>query len=329
MNRLITVYILAYNRPDYLRECLQSIDSQTLRDFRLVVLDNASKTDLKPIVEQAAQQRGRPIEYVRHPSNIESIGNFRHAWDDPKTTPYFLIFHDDDMMHPEFLERGLAAIQHPSAPAWSGSHSLGFTGRAPCFPALDSALPLQLSAAELAYRLLTGRCNITFSTVIYRSELTSSIDLETLSAEHSIVFDRPLLLALAERHGCALSPLPLVLYRCHPAQDSKNGPLNEDHLLALFTTYRRMLQPLWNPRVERDFYAWSGFHIPDGHGRLAVTQRSPFRHYLQKARDLGVYRDRCLWHYLIGSVRSSLFARLRRAPAKLRYMFGERLVLGR
>ena len=322
MNSPVTVFVLAYNRPDYLLECLHSIVHQTLSNFRIVVLDNASATDLQPIIEQVRYQSGKVIEYLRHPRNIESIGNFRHAWYYSKTTPYFVIFHDDDIMHPEFLERSLAAMKHSGAPAWAGSQSKAFTGSAPSFPALGADMPMYLSASELAYRLLTQRCNVTFSTVIYRSDLVDSIDICALSERHSILADRPLLFALAERHGCSLSPLPLVLYRCHPAQDSTNGPLNEDNLFSLFTAYRQVLQPLWSEQVERDFYAWSGFHIPDGYSRLTVTKRSSLREYLQKARAMGVYRDRYFSRYLLGLV-YGFFCRLRRAFAKLQQPLGE------
>jgi len=313
MTDLITVYVLAYNRPDYLQECLQSLASQTLRGFRVVVQDDASPTSLKPVVEQFS---GLAIEYRRNPRNLRLFGNFYQAWHDLKTTPYFVIFHDDDLMHPEFLERSLEMICHPSAPAWAGSNHLGFTGHPPTFPVLGDDSPLYLNAAELAHGLLTSRSSVTHSSAIYRSDLTTSIDLELLIEQHYIVADRPIFFALAEQHGCALSPLPLVLYRYHLSQSIKVSPLSEDNLLALFTTYRRTLQPIWNNQVERDFYAWSGFGIPDGYRRLAASKRSPFPEYLRKARALGIYRDRLLLGFLTGSV-WQFFSRLRRAPAKL------------
>jgi len=314
MSPLITVYILAYNRPDYLRECLESVARQTLRDFRVIVLDDNSPTSLQPVAKEFNEL---VVEYRRNPCNLRLFGNFYQAWHDPKTTPYFVIFHDDDLMHPQFLERSLKMICHPSLPAWAGSSSLEFQGEPPAFPNLGADSPHYLKAADLAHGLLTGRLKVTHSSAIYRTELTSSLELQPLIDQHHIAADRPIFFALAEHRGCALSSLPLVLYRYHSSQSIKISPLSEDNLLALFTTYRRVLQPIWSPAVERDFYVWSGYQIPDGYGRLAVTQRTSFHNYLRKARELRVYRDRFLWNYLSGSLRH-FFVRLGRAPAKVR-----------
>jgi len=303
MSSLITVYILAYNRPNYLRECLESVVCQTLHDFKIVVLDNASSTDLKSVVNDVEKNSGRVINYLRHSQNIQSFGNFLYAWKDPKTTPYFIIFHDDDIMHPEFLERSTTLIHKFLKPAWIGSQSVEFKGKKPVFPILCSDSPLHFSAAELAHRILTSQSNVTFSTVIYRSNLTKVIDLENLCKTHSILFDRPLLFALAKLHGCILSPQPFILYRCHEAQDSSSGPLNEDNLLSLFKAYKQALQPIWDAKVQQDFYSWSGFHIPDSFNRLSLNKRSSFRKYLQKARQLDVYRDSYLRNYMIGATR--------------------------
>jgi hypothetical protein len=277
---------------------------------------------LKPVVEEFSELA---IEYRRNPQNLRLFGNFYRAWHDPKTTPYFVIFHDDDLMHPEFVERSLQMIRHPRLPAWAGSDHLGFVGHPPAFPVLGDDSPLFLSAAELAHGLLLNRLSVTHSSAIYRSDLTTTIDLEPIIEQHSIAADRPIFFALAEKHGCALSHLPLVLYRYHSSQSIKVSPLSEDNLLALFTTYRSTLQSLWSRQVERDFYAWSAFHIPDGYLRLAASKRSQFPEYLRKARALGVYRDRVLLGFLFGSV-SQFVSRLRRVPAKLRQVLHDALV---
>jgi len=291
MNQQITVYILAYNRPEYLNDCLSSLSKQTFRDFHIVVLDNASQTDLISVVRQ---YDNLDIDYIRHPYNIESIGNFSHAWNAEKNTPYFMIFHDDDIMHPEFLERGLKIMNHSSNPAWVGFDALFFDGCPPPFPSIESDVPLHLSGAELAYRLITGTSNVVFSSVIYRSDLIKTVDLKKLISEHSIICDRPLLFALAQNHRCFLSSLRLVLYRCHAAQDSKNGPLNEDNVFSLFLTYRQVLQTIWSKRVEFAFYSWSAFTLREVFYAWPIQNCSTLSEYLCKARGIGVYNDRFL-----------------------------------
>ena len=57
----LTICVLTYNRPGFLAETLRSIVAQTYRDFRLVVLDNASPTDLRPVVEKLAENFGLTV----------------------------------------------------------------------------------------------------------------------------------------------------------------------------------------------------------------------------------------------------------------------------
>jgi glycosyltransferase involved in cell wall biosynthesis len=289
---LVTVYVLAYNRPDYLFKCLQSIANQTFKNFLVVVLDNASDKELFPIVSMFDMLS---IKYVKHSKNIQSFGNFSYAWNEKKNTPYYVIFHDDDLMHPEFLEKSLHAICHLNSPAFSCSESIKFTNQEPVIPKLEKGKILYLNLHELTIGLINDRFDITFSTVMYRSDINSIINLEELINKYSIIFDRPLLLALAGKtNGCAVISQPLAFYRCHPEQDSKNGPINEDNILSLCTAYRNSLLPMISNRVNRDFYTWSSFHLLDSYSRIASQKKSSLPVFLEKAISLNIYRNNFL-----------------------------------
>lgn len=107
----VTVAILAYNRPDYLKESIRSVLDQTYRYFKIIVYDDCSPTDLKPVVDEFPDER---ISYHRNHVNIGQFANAAQAVD-LCDTELLVILHDDDRMFPWALERLAGAVdQHPS-----------------------------------------------------------------------------------------------------------------------------------------------------------------------------------------------------------------------
>jgi len=94
----VTLVITTFDRPDYLEDCLASVKDQTLTGFRLVVLDNASAADYSGALDRF---RELPMSYVRNETNIGAAGNIGKAMRRYSDSKYLVVFHDDDMMHPE------------------------------------------------------------------------------------------------------------------------------------------------------------------------------------------------------------------------------------
>ena len=210
MSKRVTVYILTYNRPDYLAQCLASIRNQTFRDFRVVVLDNASSSDCQ---EGLKQYSDLDIAYVRHPQNIGSTGNFKYAWSCTTDTEYMMVFHDDDLMHPDLLAEETAILDSDKSILWVATGMRGFTGRPPPISGRPSAIKHVFDRAGLARTLIRRGGSLHFGSVMYRTAARSLVDLDSLLESLSIVFDGPLLFGLAEKGRCALIDAPLGLQR--------------------------------------------------------------------------------------------------------------------
>ena len=301
MAETVTIYILAYNRPEYLCQCLNSISAQTHSNFKVVVLDNASQADLKAVTKSFADLN---IDYIRHPKNLGSTGNIKYAWQQPKDTEFFMMFHDDDLLRPGFLQIGLGALGKNDDVAWLASELQSFKSDPPAYRSIESAEPLLLDEAHLAYGLMKREFQLAFSSVIYRSADVDRIDLDGLFSSYSIIFDRPMLFKLASDRRCAILRSPLVLYRLHPMQDSKTGPVSEDNLLALCSSYRSAFSPIWTTKIQKEFYAWSGHELIAGYRRVARDKKSSLANYLKKAREQGVYQDRLLANYLFRLIKN-------------------------
>lgn len=118
---LITVAIPTRNRPEYLKQALISVIEQTYKEMRIVVIDNDSDSeyDSKAVVEELADPR---VEYIRNKKNLGIIGNWNKAIE-ICDTKYLSIFHDDDIMLPEFIARSIANLEENPSAGMSYSHA--------------------------------------------------------------------------------------------------------------------------------------------------------------------------------------------------------------
>jgi glycosyltransferase involved in cell wall biosynthesis len=108
----VSIAIVTYNRCDYLRKSLEAALAQTYHDFELLIVDNASNDDTARMVSQYQDPR---LIYIRRSVNGGPAANYIEAMSHAKGD-YLLISHDDDLMHPELVERQMQAFsRHPDA----------------------------------------------------------------------------------------------------------------------------------------------------------------------------------------------------------------------
>ena len=110
----VTIGIPTYNRPEWLRQSMQSVLNQSVRDFRLLVADNASDEATREVVASFRDDR---VDYVRSTVNIGMTPNINRIIGLAETE-FVNILPDDDVLYPTYLESVLAAFElHPEAGA--------------------------------------------------------------------------------------------------------------------------------------------------------------------------------------------------------------------
>lgn len=97
----VSVCMPVYNGSDYIAESIESVLAQTFKDFELIVCDNCSTDDTEAIVRSIDDPR---IRYVRNPKNLGLVGNANRCLE-LANGEYIGIFHHDDVMMPDNLER--------------------------------------------------------------------------------------------------------------------------------------------------------------------------------------------------------------------------------
>lgn len=110
---LISVVIPCYNQSQYLRECLQSLLSQTFKNWEAIVVDDASSQgNVESVVLSFHDTR---IRFVRHQCNL-GLAAARNTGFRLAQAQMVLPLDADDMLSPAYLEKvGSVLFDHPDA----------------------------------------------------------------------------------------------------------------------------------------------------------------------------------------------------------------------
>ena len=99
---MISVIVPVYNCGKYLRDCLLSIYSQTLKDYEIIAVNDASTDNSADILEQISQEYGNLI-IVNMPKN-SGLSAARNAGMEKANGDYICYVDSDDTIQPDYLE---------------------------------------------------------------------------------------------------------------------------------------------------------------------------------------------------------------------------------
>jgi len=111
----ITLRILSHNRKELLLKTLDSVFAQDEPFDRIELFDNGSDFPLKELMSRYPALRLFGLSTA-----VSVVENTRRAFTQATQTPWICVFHDDDLMHPDFCRKTRDAIlNYPEAIAVS------------------------------------------------------------------------------------------------------------------------------------------------------------------------------------------------------------------
>ena len=233
----IDIFVLSYNREVYLLEMLESLMSQSIGSFEIKILDNGSADNTQISI---ANLNNENIIFLGSEKNNGALWNFERA-QNLASKKYTILFHDDDLIHPKYLEyvvkalneqkdlsivcSGMRATTKPNSNNWKKYHYQ---------PIVFDKLSKFTSLIYLGFPL-------NFATVVYKTEYlkNAKIDFEQFGK----IADRPLVFDCVQDGKIALFAGQYIQYRMHESQDSKNsksGPFYNE-TIALHTKYKSLI----------------------------------------------------------------------------------------
>jgi len=275
----VTVGIPTFNRAHLLRDSMASVLSQSHRDFRLLVSDNASVDDTRETVVAFGDPR---IVYVRSDENIGMVGNFNRIIGLTETE-FLILLPDDDILYPDYLSCTVDVLnRHPEVGV---AHT--------AFDLIDGSARVLEHARRLApvegpVTIEPGRAYLERSmrspwTVCWPSALfrTRAIaDADGLRPGDEPLADFPLLMRIACRWDFAFLERSLVAYRLHPgAATAEHGDFTgagydlRDQPQILYEQRRRFLgEARLDPRDAERYRSLARLTLREDRVRALMTR---------------------------------------------------------
>lgn len=242
------IFILCHNRPDDARQAIASVLAQTDPNYTLTISDNSSND----AVEQMVGQHFPQVGYVRRRPMLPVLQHISRCIDDAQSCDYFCLFHDDDLMDPDYVRAmRAAAIEHPAAIAIgcnARTESSGVVQARPFFQARQAREHIT-SARDLAYRYF-GRSQsgiAPFPGYVYHRARVGATRMKTDGGKYA---DATWLMTLADRGEIVWLREPLMTYRLHGGNDGLKES-RQDRLRVM--AYLKQNRPRWGRGLIEDY----------------------------------------------------------------------------
>jgi glycosyltransferase involved in cell wall biosynthesis len=217
----LSVVVLNYNYGHYVAGCIESILSQSFRDFELIVIDDVSEDDSKAIIRPFAEADPR-VRFVPHTINAGFAKSLIEGTEELSRGEFLMVISADDLvMHPDAFATQIEQLRRfPwTSFCFSAVNLVSNAGNVvdasyPSDIALDSATALRALFDQIARPAHSGtmlRKQHYLRSGGYRRDVKMALDLA-------------MWVSLALQGGFAYSSLPLYGYRLHEGQMSAALP---------------------------------------------------------------------------------------------------------
>ena len=221
----LTISIQCYNRPALAKLAIKSVLRQTNRDFRLIISDNSTNDELFRLV----QTEFPTLEYRRRVPSLPALDHFNVSISEADTD-FVCLFHDDDLMEPEYVSDMLKTIElHPQAVAYACNAVTidgDFVRKGSFFESGDNHVIIETPRA-MAGRYFSRYPNgfAPFPAYIYRSSVVKKIPIDPdTGGKYS---DVTWLLEISKKGPIVWNSRELMRYRMHTANDSNIESLSD------------------------------------------------------------------------------------------------------
>ena len=269
MSTLVSICIGAYNRKDYIRECVDSALAQNWPAKEIVVVDDASTDGTREIL----QSYGDAIRLILRASNSGICPITRNQAAAAAQGEYVAFLDSDDVWYPEKLAKQVAFMEgHPDVPLChtlcnvidGQSRVVGIRHGAGVVP-----------ETGMIFERLLEHCWVTISTVMVRKILFAEVGWFNPEAPYGYLGeDHEFFLRVARRYPIGLVPEVLAGFRkAGQGITAKNWPANPEPV------------PLFQALLERRDI-WDGM-VPRSRMVRAITDKCNDNAYF--------YRQRTQW----------------------------------
>jgi glycosyltransferase involved in cell wall biosynthesis len=261
MNRIppkVSVCIPVYNGGVYIAESIESVLGQTFKDLSLIVCDNCSTDNTEEIVQSFHDPR---LTYIRNEKNLGLVGNANRCLSLAEGE-YICIFHHDDVMMPENLERKVRILDDNPEVGFVHSNIKLIDSKGEVIAenmwVTDSTqdyIEYGIKVFQRFVDYLPFGASIFIGAVLARRECYDR--LGGFSSELPHCNDSEMWMRMSLFYNVACIGIPLVKYRVHPMSTSsgwgdwKSTTYLKEHYLAVMIVFQGYKEKIPEPRRFR------------------------------------------------------------------------------
>jgi glycosyltransferase involved in cell wall biosynthesis len=212
---LVSVVLPTYNGEKFLRPAIVSVLNQTLRDFELIIIDDAS-TDSTPkiLAEILADSKDERLVFLKNDRNLGIAGATNKGW--AAARGEFVAMQDhDDISLPHRLQRQVDFLKSHPEIALIGSAATRIDDQGGTWDTVEEPQ----DDLNLKWELLF-RCRFRHMTLMIRRNAMEEVGGYREDTSLRFATDYDMLSRAAKRHGVANLAEPLVLWRRHGSATS-------------------------------------------------------------------------------------------------------------
>ena len=281
----IEAFILTYNRKDMLKESIISILNQSIGRVDITIMDNCSTDGTGDMVREMMQEYPN-LHYYRQDHNVKQIENFKTAVDIAKKD-FAILFHDDDILHPDYFKFATEAInKFPNTAIvsscyqeWSNPTNDNWAKASQRF---DYCVDKKMFVNYL-YRMQ----RYGYSNTIYKVQnLKDHIYDMEYYAQFGKIGDKPLVAnTMKDDDGAVIfRSKKLLRYRVHAGQDTQTSGPYYDNIIAYSKFAKQYMQDCWYSKFMFNIINYKQLRIAYFWGRDFTLSLEEF---IQKAIDEG------------------------------------------
>lgn len=209
INPNITVLMSVYNGEKYLREAIESVLNQTIRNFDFLIINDGSTDKSERIIKSYHDQR---IRLIVNKKNIGLIGSLNNGLS-MATGKYIARMDCDDISLPRRLEKQLTFLNSRPNIGVVASYTNEINEKGNLLSTLWARDRESISCEEIYHNLFFGNC-LAHPTVMINKEILDKFSLKYRS-DYLDAEDYDLWCQIAQIAPIVKIPEPLLFYRKH------------------------------------------------------------------------------------------------------------------
>lgn len=224
---LIQIFIATYNRPYLVINAIHSALKQNFDSYEVIVSDNSTNDETELIISKIKDIR---LLYKRRNPSLPAIDHLNAILEDV-TSEYFMIFHDDDVMHPNLIHTLYSKLILQDKAVAIGSNAKVIVNNVPqkknYYPDLkiDKIINSrnEIIKGYLLYHM------VPFPSYLYKMEVAKKLRFNyDLGGKYC---DATFIINLTSLGSIIFSANPLMDYYIHSGQDSSNNDFSQKNKL--------------------------------------------------------------------------------------------------